>query len=285
MSPGTTIRTKVFVASVLLAAAVLVTTTPPLQEALGATANRTPSAPAGAGGSAASLELRAVLRLVSVRAGACPAGVTPTTLCPRRNGDGAVPGLGSATVAYSYLVDEAHPACPAGSVRILGYPARLAVAGKGELQIAVAGRSDCLAGESALSAGQSFAITGGTEIYAGASGSGTVARALSPTDEGAAGSETWTGTLTVPGLEFDTMRPTFAGVANRIVRAKRGAKSARVAFRVTAQDDRDGPLATRCTPRSGAPFKLGRTRVTCKATDTSANTATAAFTVTVRKTD
>lgn len=43
-------------------------------------------------------------------------------------------------------------------------------------------------------------------------------------------------------------------------------------------------VAARCTPRSGAAFRVGRTRVTCTATDSSANTATAAFTVVVRKT-
>ena len=231
----------------------------------------------------ASLDLQAELRLVSTRAGACPSGVSATTLCPSRRGEGSAPGLGNATVAYSYLVDEVPPACPLGSVKVLGYPVRLVVAGKGELQIAVAERSECLEAPAGISAGQAFAITGGTGIYAGAEGSGTVTRALGSTDAGAAGTETWAGTLTVPGLEFDVTRPTIAGAANRIVRAKRGEKTARVVFRVSARDDRDGTLVTRCTSRSGSKFKVGRTRVSCSATDTSANTATVAFTVTVRK--
>ena len=108
-------------------------------------------------------------------------------------------------------------------------------------------------------------------------------RALGSTEAGATGTETWTGTLTVQGLDFDVTRPTITGAANKVVRAKRGAKTARVAFSVTAQDDRDGALPTSCTPRSGSTFKPGRTRVSCSATDTSANTATAVFTVTVRK--
>ena len=67
--------------------------------------------------------------------------------------------------------------------------------------------------------------------------------------------ETWTGTLTVPGLEFDLTRPTLAGATNKTVRARKGAKSARVAFRVTAQDDRDGTLRVACTRRSRKPFQ------------------------------
>ena len=271
----TTIRTML----VLLALAALVAAALPARAATEDDA----SGPASVGELAASLELRAELRLVSIRAGACPSGVSATTLCPSRTGEGSAPGLGSATVAYSYLIDEAPPACPMGSVKVLGYPVRLAVAGKGELQVAVAERGDCLAAQAGISAGQTFAITGGTGIYAGAAGSGNVTRALGSNDAGAAGTETWTGMLTVPGLEFDVMRPTIAGAANKVVRAKRGAKTARVVYRVTAQDDRDGALATRCTARSGSKFRVGRTRVSCSATDTSANTATAAFTVTVRK--
>ncbi len=131
---------------------------------------------------------------------------------------------------------------------------------------------------------QTFTVTGGTGIYAGASGTGTVKRALGTTPYGSFGSETWTGTLTVPGLDFDVTRPTLAGATNKTVRAKKGAKSAPVAFRVTAQDDRDGTLPVACSPRSGSRFRIGRTRVTCSSIDGSANTAKASFTVTVRPT-
>jgi hypothetical protein len=230
-----------------------------------------------------SLQLRAELQLVSIRAGACPPGVRETVLCPSRTGTGLAPGLGTASVTYSYLVDEAHPACSAGGVRVLGYPVRLAVAGKGELQIAVAERAECIVGDPAISAEQSFTITGGTGLYAGASGGGTVSRALGPTDAGAVGTETWAGTLTVPGLEFDTTAPTLSGAAAKTVRAKKGARNARVVFAVTAQDGEDGAIAAACTPRSGSRFKVGRTRVSCSATDSSGNRAAASFTVTVKR--
>jgi len=272
-------RTTLRTTRVLLAAAALVATALPARAATESAANAPPSV----GGMAASLEIRAELRLVSIRAGACPSGVSVTTLCPSRTGEGSAPGLGNATVAYSYLVDEAPPACPMGSVKVLGYPVRLAVGGKGELQIAVAERGECLTAEAGISAGQTFAITGGTGIYAGAAGSGTVTRALGSNDAGASGTETWAGTLTVPGLEFDTTAPTLSGAASKRVKAKKGTKSARVVFAVTARDDKDTSVAVSCDRRSGSRFPLGKSRVTCTATDSSANSASASFTITVKK--
>lgn len=230
-----------------------------------------------------TLALRAEIQLVSTFGGACPPGASATTECPSRTGQGRAPGLGSVSIAYTYLADLGHPACSPGSVRILGYPVRLTVAGKGELQIAVAERDACLAQEAGRSVEQAFSVTGGTGIYAGATGEGTVARALGPTNTGAAGVETWTGTLVVPGLEFDTTAPTLSGVRAKTVKARKRAKNARVTFAVTGQDDRDGAVAAGCTPRSGSRFKIGRTRVTCSATDSSGNRATATFTVTVRR--
>jgi hypothetical protein len=130
-----------------------------------------------------------------------------------------------------------------------------------------------------------FTVTGGTGIYAGASGSGTLTPSLgSLTSQGRTGTETWTGTLMVPGLEFDLTAPTLTGATNKTVKAQKGAKSARVTFRVTAQDDRDGgALPVSCSPRSGSAFRIGKTRVTCHASDTSANSVKASFTVTVKR--
>jgi len=245
-------------------------------------AGATSAALSGAERTAGSLGLKAMLQLTSTRGGACPPGVPSTVECPNRRGAGRVAGLGEVTVRYTYLADLGHPACSTGSVKILGYPARLIVAGKGELELAVAAHPDCLSPAGGLAVAQSFTITGGTGIYADASGGGTVTRALSQTDTGAAGRETWTGTLTVPELEFDVTRPALSGATSKVVRAPKGAKTARVAFRVSARDDRDGTLPASCAPRSGSRFKLGRTRVTCSATDRSGNLATAVFAITVR---
>jgi HYR domain len=56
----------------------------------------------------------------------------------------------------------------------------------------------------------------------------------------------------------------------------------RVRFAVTARDAVDGSVAVTCKPRSGTFFKRGRTTVRCSATDSSANTSGAKFTVTVK---
>ena len=95
------------------------------------------------------------------------------------------------------------------------------------------------------------------------------------------GVETWTGTLTAPGLHLRP--PKLSGAVAKTVRAAKGAKSARVAFEVTATDDDGGDLPVSCWPRSGSRFPLGKTIVLCAATDASGNTATAAFTVTVKR--
>ena len=219
---------------------------------------------------------------MSTRGGACPPGSSDTVECPSRRSTGRVPGLGSVLVTYTYLADLGHPSCSDGSVKILGYPARLTVAAKGDLQLALAAHPDCFSAAGGLSVTQSFTITGGTGVYAGASGSGTVSRSLSRTDAGAVGPETWTGTLTVPELEFDVTRPVVSGARSRIVLVRRGVKATRVTFKVAARDDRDGVVAATCSPKSGSRFGLGRTRVACSATDLSGNTATAGFAITVK---
>jgi HYR domain len=237
---------------------------------------------------AGTVNLNTALHLVSVFV-PCPSGVSATG-CAERTARGPFPGLGPVTATYTFMSDVGPP-CPAGFGRARSYPARFAVPSKGEIHFDLAAGEACVNEETDFAVRaqtQAFTVTGGTGIYAGASGSGTVTRSLTSTTTGAAGSETWSGTLTVPGFDFDLTPPTLRGAANKTVRAKQGAKAkkrakaTRVAFRVTAQDDRDGTVPVRCTPRSGSRFKLGRTRVTCSATDSSANTATATFVVTVK---
>ena len=94
------------------------------------------------------------------------------------------------------------------------------------------------------------------------------------------GVETWTGTLTAPGLH--SRLPKLTGAVAKTVRAAKGAKSARVTFKVKATDDDGGDLPVSCWPRSGSRFPLGKSIVQCAATDASGNTATRTFTVTVR---
>ena len=227
------------------------------------------------------LALRAELSLNSIL-GAC--SPPPAGECAARTGSGLVPGLGAVTEKYEFLVGLGPPSCAVGSGEALASSSRFAVAGKGEIHFALA-EGECIAEQEPIyNQTQAYRITGGTGVYAGASGSGTVERGLGGTTaNGRYGTETWMGTLSVPGLEFDTTRPTLAGAMNKTVRAATDAKTARVRFTVTARDDKDGVVPVRCTPRSGSRFRIGRTVVTCEATDSSGNSRRARFVVTVKR--
>jgi hypothetical protein len=196
------------------------------------------------------------------------------------------PGLGQVSAVYcAGIVSGARSGCAGANTRLVAYRTRLTIAGKGDVDVLVPD-GPCVSGDLWLNPGvQTFNVTGGTGVYAGAAGSGTLVRSLGAlTENGRTGTETWTGTLEVPGLEFDLTPPALTGATSKSVKAKKGAKSARVTFQVTAQDDRDGSVPVTCYPKSGFRFPLGRTRVSCSATDTSANTASATFTVTVTRT-
>jgi hypothetical protein len=231
----------------------------------------------------ATLQLNGTLNLVSRIAAACPPGTSSNVVCPGRTATGVVPGLGMVTESYSFLADVMPSSCPAGSVRILGYPVRWVVAGKGEINFAAVERPECIGADAGFTVDQSFTVTGGTGRYAGASGSGTADRALSQTDQGAVGRETWIGALSVPGLDFDLARPTISGAKSKTVRVSRTAKRARVTYAVTAQDAVDGSVPVTCRPASGSRFRVGRSTVRCSTTDTSGNSASAAFAVTVSR--
>ena len=209
--------------------------------------------------------------------GPCPPGSPPDAdFCAARTGSGAVRGLGEVSETYTFFVLEGD--CD----RVFETTARLVVAGKGELQLAVDQyRGECIS--SALNLSRAFTITGGSGVYAGASGGGTVSHQASYTPSGSGGTDTWTGTLSVPGLEFDVTPPTLTGAVNKKARARRGSKRVRVIYRVTASDAVDGSVPVSCRPRSGSRFKIGRTFVKCSATDRSANAQVGRFRVTVKR--
>lgn len=228
-----------------------------------------------------TLTLNASLRLSS-NIGGCPPPPGAEE-CAARTIGGPFPGLGPVTGTYDYFVDLGPSACGAEEGRALAYPIRFTVAGKGEIQVAVAA-GPCVVGNSIITQSQTFTVTGGTGIYAGATGSGTLERQLGePTATGRHGRETWKGTISVPGLEFDVTSPTLAGAVAKRIRAPRNATRVRVTYAVTARDAVDGTVPVSCQPRSGSRFRIGRTVATCSATDTSGNTATARFTVTVQR--
>jgi len=70
----------------------------------------------------------------------------------------------------------------------------------------------------------------------------------------------------------------------RIVAEATGQAGAVVIYAASALDAHDGVVPAVCVPASGSTFTLGRTTVTCTATDASGNVATDDFPVTVRDT-
>jgi HYR domain-containing protein len=242
-----------------------------LSMAVGRIALAAPSAP---------LNLQGSLAMAS-RDAVCPDGLPLTTACHSRTAQGGIPGLGR--VSHTYMYNGDFTRCGPGDVVIVGYTTSLRVVGKGEISVSVADAPCLLADLPALNATGSFTVTGGTGNYAGASGSGRIERAASFAPGGASGTDTWIGTLVVPGLEFDLTPPVISGAATTTVKARRGARNSRVTYHVTAQDDRDGTVPVACAPKSGSRFSIGRTKVNCDAVDTSANSSSASFTITVKK--
>jgi hypothetical protein len=211
----------------------------------------------------------------------CPAGTGEGVACFTRTGVSLVRGLGKVEESYAYVLDERPAGCPEDHVRGLPSTARLTVPGKGAIDVRVSG-TDCLARvpPAPVTGTETFIVTGGSGSYAGASGSGTIAH-ISNGPPAWRGKDTWTGTLVVPGLEFDLTAPVITGAVARMARAPRKARQVRMRFSVTATDKVDGSVPVVCTPKSGSRFRIGRTTVRCSAMDTSANRATARFTITV----
>ncbi|HEX6700816.1 MAG TPA: HYR domain-containing protein [Gaiellaceae bacterium] len=245
-----------------------------------------PLASAGLDRVSGTLALQGTLTVVSNDAPCRPA--TLPLLCHENEGRGIVPGLGPIVVTHPYNADpgdpRTDPACfNAVGVHVLGYTARVVVAGKGELELSVHGSEKCLQPPEAIRRTEAFVVTGGSGAYLGASGQGTIEHRWSFVPGGAAGTDLWAGSLTIPGLEFDLTPPTIRGAISKTVRARRGASRVRVTYGVTASDNVDETVTVKCRPRSGSLFKIGRTVVTCTATDSSGNLQTVRFKVTVER--
>jgi HYR domain len=226
-------------------------------------------AAASRGSAAGTLQVHAGLN-TKWQTVACPAGTpSPPAFCDAIQGQGGVPGLGETTESYTYVVDSA--TAPTTSVH---FAAVITVAGKGEIDASAVTHSPVCSCNTPTAAFD-FTVTGGTGAYAGAQGGGTVVvgtrRAI------------WSGALTVPGYTFDTTPPVFSGASAKFVRALKGKRAVRVRYAVSARDDVDGLLPATCKPASGSSFRIGRTNVICKATDSSANTATTRFIITVKR--
>jgi len=221
---------------------------------------------------------------------ACVGNHPPTVQCyDHPGGTVAVPGLGVVSQSYVYPVETQPGSACLGGFYVLPYSARLIVKGKGEIRLDLDAAKSCLQGppsNTVLSPRHVFTVTGGSDVYAGASGSGVVRRTqVHRTSAGhGAGTDIWEGTLVVPNLEFDRTPPTIAGAVAKVVNAPRNATQVRVRYQLAATDNADRMVPVVCKPRSGSLFKVSRrTVVRCSATDTSASTARASFSVTIRR--
>ena len=135
-----------------------------------------------------------MLRMTSTL-GSCPPGAPPgADLCAARAGLGVVRGLGVVSETYTFFVQEAKRDGDCFSRSLARACSNL--------------RSTNTVGpctSSALDISREFTITGGSGIYAGASGGGTVHHFAPVRD-------TWTGTLNVP---WARIRPDAADTGGR----------------------------------------------------------------------
>jgi len=205
----------------------------------------------------------------------CPAGSSTDTICFQRDGVGAVRGLGTVSERFLLVIVNS---LSCGSWSFTN--AVLTVAGKGTITLSARTQQCIHAGGPTDHAELAYEVTGGTGLYAGASGAGTI-------DAGGPESQNflttdYRGTLVVHGLTFDLTQPRIQVPAKKVVKVTR-AKKARVSYTVQAQDDRDGAVTASCKPRSGSRFHVGKTTVKCTATDSSANTAETHFLVVVKR--
>lgn len=97
---------------------------------------------------------------------------------------------------------------------------------------------------------------------------------------GNSSSESFTITIIESIPTPDTTSPVVI-VPNDIIIQATSNNSSLVSFSVTATDDVDGTLTPTCSHNSGDNFQIGTTIVTCTATDSSENTTSESFTITI----
>lgn len=207
-------------------------------------------------------------------------------LCFDHKATPLVPGLGRVSLSFTawqtyFPPDCAHLAVADGS---------LVTAGKGTLHFA--GTKTGCAGSTSdgnlmLKGEVPVSVTGGDGDFLDGSGQGTLRLVSSGT-----ATNNFSGPATgklelaldLPNGTFDIIPPTISGARSKHVHVTGKAKRVRVAYRVTAHDAVDGHVPISCKPRLSSPFRIGRTKVTCSATDRSANKTTTRFTVQVTRT-
>ena len=204
-------------------------------------------------------------------------------LCFDHTATPLVSGLGRVSLSFIAWQTYFPPDC----VHLAVAGGSLVTAGKGTLHFA-GSKTGCAGstsdGNLMLKGQVPVSVTGGDGNFLDGSGQGTLRLLSSGTaTNNFAGPATGRLKLALdlPNGTFDITPPTISGAVSKHVRAVGKAKRVRVTYRVTAQDAVDGHVPVSCKPRSSSPFRIGRTKVNCSATDRSANKVTAGFTVKV----
>jgi hypothetical protein len=163
-----------------------------------------------------SLDLRSTLNATSLGID-CPSGAPSDASCRARADKGLIRGLGSVTATYVWYFTTSGGNCPSDLVRPFATPARIVVAGKGEIHLTISPGEHCVDVEPVRNEPQAFTITGGSGAYDGATGSGLLERNLA----NGLGTETLTGTLTVPASSsISSRRRSRASAGRPFVRRK-----------------------------------------------------------------
>ena len=171
----------------------------------------------------------------------CPAGVSAPADCVRFTGEGTIRGLGAVTTTYTKILPGVDPAC----VVVQNTTAVITVAGKGTIEVSRTG-TICTPPAPLDDGAVHLHRHRGYGRLQGATGTLTF-RTRSGALDGAcqcgSAQDTWAGTITVPGMEFDLTAPTIAGAVSKSVKAPKKAKSMRVRYTVKGTDAVDGAVA------------------------------------------
>jgi HYR domain-containing protein len=206
-------------------------------------------------------------------------------LCFNHKASPLVSGLGRVSLSFTVWQVYFFPDC----VHLSVADGSVVTPGKGTLHFAGAktGCAGSLSDGNLVLKGQvPVSVTGGDGDFVDGSGQGALTLLSTGTATNtSAGPATgaFVLALDLPNGTFDITAPTFSGTGSKHVRAPRNAQRARVPYRVTAHDAVDGRVPVSCKPRLSTSFRIGRTRVTCSASDRSANKATVRFMVSVAR--